>query len=328
MAVSGVGDVGAPLFERERHGMVLTDAGRSLLGYARRAMLELDRARAEITGAAGGHGIGGLVTLGLLPSTIDTLASPLVTTLAAHYPGIRVRLAMGYAGTLLRWLQSGEIDAALLYGAERSPDIQTAPLIEEPLWVIGPKGADLRPERPVPLATLAGQPLVLPSTPHGIRTLVDHACAVAGVTLSITVETNALSVQRSLVLGGHGLTRAGLADEPAGQRGGALCRRSSSSKRAVTPSIAGASRCSRVCRVTAKRSGSSSASSSEHWMPVSAMKSSCPTASRTTPGADATSASVAQPATLSISGIPASHARSSRPRSPVSALRRTTSGMA
>lgn len=199
-------DVGAPLFERERHGMVLTDAGRSLLGYARRAMLELDRARAEITGAAGGHGIGGLVTLGLLPSTIDTLASPLVTTLAEHYPGIRVRLAMGYAGTLLRWLQSGEIDAALLYGAERSPDIQTTPLIEEPLWVIGPQGADLRPEHPVPLVTLAGQPLVLPSTPHGIRALVDHACAVAGVTLSITVETNALSVQRSLVLGGHGLT--------------------------------------------------------------------------------------------------------------------------
>jgi DNA-binding transcriptional LysR family regulator len=47
---------------------------------------------------------------------------------------------------------------------------------------------------------------VLPSAPHGIRSLVDHACAVSKVALTIAAETNALSVQRSLVLGGHGLT--------------------------------------------------------------------------------------------------------------------------
>ena len=197
-------DLGTPLFERERHGMVLTDAGQALVGYARRALLELDRARAEI--GAADNGVGGLVTLGLLPSTIDILSSPLVAALASEYPGIRVRIAMGYAGTLLRWLESGEVDAALLYGAERSPNIQTTPLIEEALWVIGPRDSKLRPERPVALSELSGYKLVLPSAPHGIRTLVEHACAVAQVTLDLSAETNALSVQRSLVLGGHGLT--------------------------------------------------------------------------------------------------------------------------
>lgn len=197
-------DVGAPLFTRERHGMVLTDAGRALAGHARLAMLELDRARAEIAGSKAG--VGGLVTLGLLPSTIDMLSGPLVAAVAASYPGIRLRIAMGYAGTLVGWLRSGEIDAGLLYGAERSPEMRTRPLIEEPLWVIGPRAAKLRRAKPVSLASLIGQPLVLPSTPHGIRALVDHACAVSKVTLSVTAETNALSVQRSLVLGGHGLT--------------------------------------------------------------------------------------------------------------------------
>ena len=197
-------DIGTPLFHRERHGMVLTEAGRTLVGYARRAMLELDRARAQIAGST--EGIGGLVTLGLLPSTIDILSGPLVSSLAATYPGIRIRLAMGYAGTLMGWLQAGEIDAALLYGAERSAEVQMQPLVEEPLWVIGPREAKLRRSKPVPLARLIDQPLVLPSAPHGIRTLVDHACAVAKLTLNVTAETNALSVQRSLVLGGHGLT--------------------------------------------------------------------------------------------------------------------------
>jgi len=198
-------DIGTPLFERERHGMVLTEAGQALVGYARRAMLELDRARVEISGTAAGA-VSGLVTLGLLPSTIDMLSSPLVSAIAKAYPGIRIRLAMGYAGTLLRWLESGEVDAALLYGAERSAAIQTVPLIEEPLWVIGPSDAKLRGDKPVPLAWLSGKTLVLPSAPHGIRTLVEHACSVSKVTLQISAETNALSVQRALVLGGHGLT--------------------------------------------------------------------------------------------------------------------------
>lgn len=197
-------DLGTPLFERQRHGMVLTDEGRMLVSYARRSMLELDRARAAIAGAQ--TGIGGLVTLGLLPSTIDALAGPLVAAVATHYPGIRIRLAMGYAGTLLRWLESGEIDAALLYGADRVPDIHIRPLIEEPLWVIGAQGAGLTPGTPFSLEDLARHPVVLPSALHGIRTLVNHACAVANIELRVAAEANALSVQRSLVVHGHGLT--------------------------------------------------------------------------------------------------------------------------
>lgn len=198
-------DMGTPLFERERHGMALTEAGQALVGYARRALLELERARAELSARNAG-GIRGLVTLGLLPSTVDLLSSALVSAVAAAHPGIRVRIAVGYAGTLMQWLASGEVDAALLYGAERSPDIQTTPLVEEALWVIGPPHSALQPDRPVALADLAAQRMVLPSAPHGLRTLVEHACVLAGVTLQLSAETNALSVQRSLVLGGHGLT--------------------------------------------------------------------------------------------------------------------------
>jgi DNA-binding transcriptional LysR family regulator len=197
-------DVGTELFERERRGMVMTKAGQALAIYGRRAMLELDRARAEIGGSS--NGISGLVTVGLLPSTCDLLASNLVSAVAETHPGIRIRIAMGYAGTLAQWLDTGEVDAAFLYGVERSANLHVQPLIEETLWVVGPPSAKLRRNRPVPLASLAGKPMVLPSAPHGIRTLVDHACAVSGVELAIAAETNAMSVQRSLAIGGHGLT--------------------------------------------------------------------------------------------------------------------------
>lgn len=198
-------DVGTELFERHRHGMVLTEAGRSLLGYARRALLELDRARAEISGTVAGN-VTGLVSLGLLPSTVDLLSGPLVSAVAEEYPGIQVRITVGYAGTLLQWLQTGEVDAALLYGAERNTQVQHTPLVEEALWVIGPPECGLSPDKPVQLRELAGHVFVLPSAPHGIRTLVEQATAGMEIRLRISAETNALSVQRSLVLGGHGLT--------------------------------------------------------------------------------------------------------------------------
>src|SRR6187549_2519247 len=102
-------DLGAALFARERQGMILTEAGKTLCEYARRALLELERARAEIGGRSEG-GISGLVNVGLLASTVDLLSSPLVDAVSNAYPGIRMRLSTAYSGTLRDWLESGELD--------------------------------------------------------------------------------------------------------------------------------------------------------------------------------------------------------------------------
>ncbi len=197
-------DLGVELFARERHGMSLTEAGKSLLGYARRVMLELDRARAELTGS--GTDIAGIVTVGLLPSACEVLASSLMSAVVRDHPGIRMRLAVGYMETLQQWLEKGEVDVALLYGVENLPQIHATPLLTEPLWVVGPLSAKLSKRRPVSLASLADKPMILPAGPHGVRSMVDYACAMANVTLQPFAETNAMNLQKSLVLGGHGYT--------------------------------------------------------------------------------------------------------------------------
>jgi DNA-binding transcriptional LysR family regulator len=198
-------DIGTPLFARGRNRMELTEAGRILVEYARRALHNLDRARAEITPMPGE--VTGMVTIGLVPSLINQLANPLMATVSARYPGIKLRFSTGgYADLMQNWVEAGEVDAALLSDYKPSPAIQVEALLEEKLWVVGLPSAGLSADHPVPVGDLGGRPLILPSSFKGFRLLLEHACTLEGVQLSIVAETNSMHIQRCLVLGGHGLT--------------------------------------------------------------------------------------------------------------------------
>jgi LysR family transcriptional regulator, nitrogen assimilation regulatory protein len=196
-------DVGTALFSRGRYGMELTEAGEIFVEHAGRALAELDRARSQLQPAGG---VAGIVTIGLLPSMCDLLASELVSNVAREHPAIRLRISMGYTGHLQDWLELGDVDAALLYDPKPAPTMQVQPLLEERLWVVGRPEAAFQATSPVNLEQVAAQPMILPNAPHGIRSLVEHACALAGISLSIAAETNAMSVQKALVLGGLGIT--------------------------------------------------------------------------------------------------------------------------
>lgn len=80
------------------------------------------------------------------------------------------------------------------------------PLLEEGLWVVGLPSTGLARDKPVTLRELACHPLILPGAAHGLRNLVEHVATLMDLQLNVVAETNAMSVQKSLVLGGHGLT--------------------------------------------------------------------------------------------------------------------------
>lgn len=197
-------DLGTALFFRGRRGMELTDSGQLLVEHARRALRELDQAKAEISPEPGV--VTGIVTIGLLPSVSDLLAAPLITVLKQQHPKLTIRISVGYAGYLQKWLENGEVDVALLYDPKPSSLLEAEPLLNEALYLVGLPDAGLSQNCPVPLHDLEKRALILPSQPHGLRLLLDHACAVAGVRLSIVAETNAMSIQKNLVSNGLGFT--------------------------------------------------------------------------------------------------------------------------
>jgi LysR family transcriptional regulator, nitrogen assimilation regulatory protein len=197
-------ELGTPLFTRERNGMELTEAGKLLADHARRALRELDQARTEIQSAA--VAVSGVVNLGLLPSTCDLIAGPIAEAVKNKYPGVRLRVMNGYAGHLQQWLLAGDLDVALLYDREPTPQLGIEPLLDESLYIVGLPASGLAQNKPRRLSFLQGKPVVLPSAPHGIRALVEHACAVHKVTLDVVAEADAMNLQKAFVHHGLGYT--------------------------------------------------------------------------------------------------------------------------
>jgi DNA-binding transcriptional LysR family regulator len=209
-------ELGVPLFERTRQGMRPTPAGMSLAERARRALTELDRARAELAPAP--DTVTGIVSVGLLESTVELLAEPLVSALRSDHPGIELRVLTAYSGHLQQWLDDGDLDVSLLYSLTSIPSLNTRKLLREKLWVAAPPSDGLRAEEPVSLARIAERRVVMPAPGHALRTLIDQAAAQAHVEFGIAVQTNSMALQKQLVRSGHGWTilpGAGIAEEVA-----------------------------------------------------------------------------------------------------------------
>lgn len=210
---------------------------------ARRALAELERARAEVQPAPGT--VTGIVTVGLLSSTTDLLAEPLMSSVARQHPDVRLRLMTAYSGHLQQWLDGGDLDLTLLYNLDSTPSLNARPLVRERLWAVAPASAGLRGDRPVPFAHVAQNASVMPASGHALRNLIDTAAARAGADLKAVVETNSMRVQKRFVRAGHGWTvlpGLGIAEDVrrgAGERSAAGGSRTAAAVLRGTPSSRG-----------------------------------------------------------------------------------------
>jgi LysR family transcriptional regulator, nitrogen assimilation regulatory protein len=197
-------ELGVLLFDRERHGMVLTPSGRRFVDRARRALEELAQAKAEIRPQS--SQIVGSVVVGFLPNAAERMVGTLMGRLRHNHPRIQLRSYVSYVTDLEAALEKSEIDVALLYlrpdGERRFP---CKPLLQESLYLVGPRDAGLDMATPTPMNALAGKAMVLPAASLNVRTLIDRQLRAAGVEPDIAAETTSISVQKSLVLDGVGL---------------------------------------------------------------------------------------------------------------------------
>jgi LysR family nitrogen assimilation transcriptional regulator len=186
-------ELGVPLFLRSPKGVAPTEAGMTLYRHARTIMKQLELTRSEVR--ASGSSVSGTVAVGLPSTAAAVLAMPLVRSVRAAYPDIRLQLFESMSGYIAELLANLRLDFAILFRDSDSRAVELEPLTEQSLCLIGQPSAasPLPPARgTVELTVLDGLPLVLPSGAHGLRLLVERTFAQAGIALNVVADLDSL----------------------------------------------------------------------------------------------------------------------------------------
>ena len=197
-------ELGQNLFDRNGRGVVLTDAGSRLLEHTRGILMQVGRARQELEEQKNGDS--GHFVLGLPPSLGRSVTVPLVKAFRSRLPNASLATVEGLSAYMLEWLNVGRVDCALVYNAPASPTVDLQPLLDDQLFLIGPRAAKAarKVRKSVTLAEIADYPLIIPSRPHSIRMSVENALAGVDRKIRVAHEIECIPAVIDLVRQGHG----------------------------------------------------------------------------------------------------------------------------
>lgn len=166
---------GVPLLRKAGRGLTLTDAGETMLAYARRLLELNDQASVAVRGTR----LQGRVRLGLQEDFGEILLPHVLGQFARAHPQVRIEARVARNAELLERVAAGELDLALAWDhdAARPHGVRLAEL---PLCWIGPAVTD--PARAAPARDADGAlPLVAFEAPCLFRSRATDALDRAGI---------------------------------------------------------------------------------------------------------------------------------------------------
>jgi len=159
-------EAGTVLVERSPRGVRLTDAGTALVGHADAILARLDAAERELEAIAGLRG--GRLRVVSLPSAASSLMPLAIAEFRRRHPAVELSLEPGEPEEALACVKSGECDVVVTVEASFSPmedeAITKTALLDDPMFVVLPKGHELARKRDLRLEDLSGEAWILGST--------------------------------------------------------------------------------------------------------------------------------------------------------------------
>ncbi|HSS00310.1 MAG TPA: LysR family transcriptional regulator [Kofleriaceae bacterium] len=201
-------DLGAPLFERIRTGVVLTEAGRAFLPHAEAVLASMRDGISAVGALRGtGHGTVSLAIVGTLAST--TLTRCLRQFREAH-PAVDLRLRTALSAEVSALVRRGDATLGLRYHADRDPDLVSTHIHDEPMLpVCSPRHRLARRRRLSPSALAGESWITFPAPRAAIRepysAALEHWLGANGLAGATVIPIDSLTAQKRMVEAGFGL---------------------------------------------------------------------------------------------------------------------------
>ena len=198
-------ELGAPLFHRMKRHVALTEAGLTFLPHARAVLQRLAEARLEVQELSGLRK--GTLAVGAPPSVGTHLLPRALAAFSRRHPGISLTFREAGSRTLLKLLEEGELDFAVVIQPIRHPALETLPLLEEELLLAVPRRHPLADgHRRVRLALLRDEPFVmLREGTYDLRDQTLSACRKAGFEPQVALDGSEMDSMLRFVAAGIGL---------------------------------------------------------------------------------------------------------------------------
>jgi LysR family hydrogen peroxide-inducible transcriptional activator len=196
--------LGVRLFERDRRRVIVTVAGRGLIERARLVLRETDDL-VELARCAGDP-LSGTVRIGVIPTIAPYLLPHLTPAIRAAYPRLTVLWVENKTHVLVRDLDAGALDAALLALEADIGDVERETIARDPFVLLAPSGDPLATEAlPVRVSELRDVSVLVLDDEHCFG---EQALAFCSSTRARPHEFRATSLTTitQMVAGGAGVT--------------------------------------------------------------------------------------------------------------------------
>ena len=197
-------EIGQPLFDRLPRAVVLTEAGRCLLEYARQILASIGDARRSVDELKGK--IAGEVAVGAIPTIAPYVLPELVVTFQNHYPDVTLHIVEDATERIVRRIETGELDVALASTCQKSPTLRIEHLGNEPLLALVPEGHPLAKQTVITFDDLKSQRFLLLHEMHCLSQQVHHLLESRRLHPEVALAGSQLSTIANMVAAGIGVS--------------------------------------------------------------------------------------------------------------------------
>jgi DNA-binding transcriptional LysR family regulator len=201
-------ELGAPLFERIRSGVILTEAGRTFLPHAEgllacmrdgldsvRALHEVDR---------------GTITLALVGTLASTTLTACLERFRDAHPNVELRLRTALSQEVSVLVRRGDATLGLRYGSDPHAEIRAVPIYDEPMMVVcSPRHRLAHRRRVAPSALGAERWVAFPPRSDAFYDpyawSLQNRLAAWGLHPAEIIPIDSLTAQKRMVEAGFGL---------------------------------------------------------------------------------------------------------------------------
>ena len=197
-------EIGERLFERTRPHARLTGAGALFLPHAEEILARAERGRREV-GEMHGR-IGGRLAVGVLPTIAPYFLPELVRVFRRKYPAVELVVHEETTARLLKELEEGGLDLALVSDVPPGTRAELESLLTEELLLCGPARHPLFARRRLVAADLQDEKFILMQEGHCLGTQAQKFCRTKGFHPHISCRSAQIGTVLAMVRAGLGVS--------------------------------------------------------------------------------------------------------------------------